>query len=180
MMKLMASIGGSGMDAGSLASAGPAPSTVGGNIGPAMAYTRAHTGGLIGYTVGGLVTDGVRHKDSMLAALTKGEMVIQEPVVRALGVDFFQDLNSGRTGQAVARLAGAASVGSTATAPDGVVSGGQSQYPADGQSDGRSVTKVNVTNIVDPAALSRFLSTDRGRRTILNIVSEHPYMKREG
>lgn len=49
---------------------------------------RFNTGGLVPHT-----PDSVPGQDSILAALTPGEFVIKEPIVRALGVNFFKGLN---------------------------------------------------------------------------------------
>jgi hypothetical protein len=58
-----------------------------------------HTGGLIpGYSSGGKVRDGNIFADSTLAALTKGEYVMQEPAVRAFGTNFMDAVNNGNLG----------------------------------------------------------------------------------
>ena len=58
-----------------------------------------HTGGMIpGYNSGGKVKDGNIFADSTLAALTKGEYVMQEPAVRAFGTNFMDAVNNGNIG----------------------------------------------------------------------------------
>lgn len=58
-----------------------------------------HTGGVLpGYSSGGKVKDGNIFADSTLAALTKGEYVMQEPAVRAFGTNFMDAVNNGNLG----------------------------------------------------------------------------------
>lgn len=58
-----------------------------------------HTGGVLpGYSSGGKVRDGNIFADSTLAALTKGEYVMQEPAVRAFGTNFMDAVNNGNLG----------------------------------------------------------------------------------
>lgn len=144
----------------------------------------SHEGGLQvpgfnigGYTQGGNVKEGNRAKDSMLAALTKGEYVVQEPIVRSLGVEFFKDLNAGKAQSAFDRLPGITGTSmndkgysppaSAATSAKTGQSGGYSGKPS-----------VSINNLVDPKVVERYLATDRGKTAVTNIVSQHPYFKK--
>ena len=68
-------------------------------VNAALGALGRHTGGLIpGYSSGGKVKDGNIFADSTLAALTKGEYVMQEPAVRAFGTNFMDAVNNGNLG----------------------------------------------------------------------------------
>lgn len=133
----------------------------------------AHEGGLMipGFDVGGLVINGSRERDSVVAALTKGEYVVQEPAVRTFGVSFFRKLNEGNVQAAMQALPGlgknvdsteAAGIGTRTAPTDRQAS---RQAPAAG---GRQ--SLNIMNVMDPSVTERALTTHRSKRLITNVV----------
>lgn len=73
-------------------SSAPTSGTYGSPVGPPTTYT--NKGGRIGYAGGGAVTNGSRqNRDSVLAALTRGEWVINRRAVDSVGHNFMARLN---------------------------------------------------------------------------------------
>lgn len=133
----------------------------------------------MGFSGGGQVNDGNREKDSTTAALTKGEFVIQEPIVRKYGVEFFNSLNQGKATQAFNSIP---SVSNDDVKTNAASSGvkpprTENRQPAGQQGGGKDNRPLKINNMVDPKVVEKYVGSDRGKRAIMNIVSQHPYFQ---
>jgi len=145
-------------------------------------FPGSHTGGLQlpGYDTGGLTTQGNRQKDSMLAALTKGEFVVQEPTVNKYGVEFFNALNAGKAQEAFDKLPGISDVAPMNESSFKAPQSAATASPNTGQPNTSSgKPSVSITNLVDPKVVERYLTTDRGKNVVRNVVSSSSYFSRK-
>lgn len=134
----------------------------------------------MGFHDGGQVTDGNREKDSTMTSLTKGEFVVQEPMVRKYGVEFFNSLNQGKADQAFQSIpsvqqddgsgANAATAGMKPPTSEKRSAAGQ-------QGGGQDKRPLKINNMVDPKVVEKYVGSDRGKRAIMNVVSAHPYFQ---
>jgi hypothetical protein len=125
-----------------------------------------------GFSAGGLVSRGNKQADSTTIAATKGEFVMQEPIVRAYGVEFFRKLNSGKAQVAFDSLAlpepSIKEMQKTDSSPRHVerekVGGGAGQG-RDRQSEG-----LKIMNIMDPRMIETYLASPRGSKVVQNLA----------
>lgn len=152
-----------------------------------------HTGGLIGgynegglisalisssstphFAVGGLVKRGNKQKDSTLAALTKGEFVVQEPTVRKLGVEFMQQLNQGNLGALRNMIGTGGSSDRYVSSSSFTSSNAQStvgQQPNTAPAGRRTQDRpISIVNIADRTDFERVMASPRGAKIIRNVM----------
>jgi hypothetical protein len=132
--------------------------------------------GMERFAAGGQVTRGNQQKDSTVAALTKGEFVVQEPTVRKYGLEFMRALNEGNLGELRERLGvnadqtRVATSSSSFTSQSGASTVGQqngSDTSGSGQKNDRPISIVNIT---DQREFERYLASPRGSRIVRNVV----------
>lgn len=139
-----------------------------GSVGGA-AVARHFGGSIPGYNSGGLVRHGNRQADSTLVAATKGEYMIQEPVVRSLGTQFFEKLNAGKAQEAFNSLAAQPTPFTDGTAVQGSRNTTTTTASSAAQQSGGTGT-LNIMNVTDSRIMEQYLASPRGKKVIMNLA----------
>ena len=132
--------------------------------------------GMERFATGGQVTRGNQQKDSTIAALTKGEFVVQEPTVRKYGLEFMRALNEGNLGELRERLGvnadqtRVATSSSSFTSQSGASTVGQQKGSDTSGSGQKNDRPISIVNITDQREFERYLASPRGSRIVRNVV----------
>ena len=124
------------------------------------------------FAKGGLVLGGSGTHDDIPAMLTGGEFVIQKKAVDFLGIGLLEQLNNmhhiqnGQNGN----------IKKSSQKQHRFGAGSDSTEEVGGQRNGQNIT---IANFINPNQFSKFLQTQDGKRSIVNVIAENKVKLKE-